>query len=113
MNENETNVAVAEVETPAEVVAVVELPSPDALTFCTVVNSCETRKQALAKFAAQGFHMTYPALVARIKNYREKKGVTNLKTLKGVRGSTIDGNAINEQLASQASEAEAAKAIVG
>ena len=107
MNENETSVL--EVEAPAPVVA--ELKSPSVLEFCTIVNSCTKRKEAIARFQAEGYHMTYAALVARIKNYTGKG--YNVKSLKGARGAVDNVEEVNAKLAQLEAEQEAAKAIVG
>jgi hypothetical protein len=76
--------------------------SPSALEFARAFNdeSVRTRKDVVDLLVKQGFHMTYGALVAREKNYREAN--VHLKELEAApRGRRINAEAINAEIDQQ------------
>ena len=97
-------------ETPAVVVA--KGKQPDATQFALVWNQSESRQDAVTRFNAAGFHMTYGALVARVKAYTKADrpgGAINLKSMPAAaRGRRINAEAVNAAIAANTT-AEAVK----
>lgn len=93
-------------------VEVVKLKSADAFAFVRIWNASSSRQDALARFAAEGYKMTYSSMVARYNSYtnpERKGGVINLKDMTRSRGGRqIDTAAVNAAIA----EAAAANAVV-
>lgn len=75
--------------------------SPSAEQFVTIWNASDSRKDALTRFAAAGFDVTYTAMVAREKSYR-KAGVVLKHIAAAARGRKLDVAAVNAATASHA-----------
>jgi hypothetical protein len=102
MSTENVEVAVATVATPA--VAVVR-NTPSAPTFVKLYNESSTRKDAVARFIAAGYTMTYTNLVARANKLIDK-GVALKELERGKR--TIDVDALNAQIAADSAAANVA-----
>lgn len=87
MNENETTAPT--VVKPARV---------SAEQFSKIWNASESRNDVIARLATAGFVMTYSAVVARAKTYKEAGA--NLKDMPHApKGKRIDVAALNAKLA--------------
>jgi len=71
--------------------------SPDAVAFATIWNASSSRKDALARFATAGYTMSYSAMVARVKSYKNRD--IHLKDIAPAdRGRRLDVAAVNAAL---------------
>lgn len=83
--------------------------SPSALEFCLIYNQASSNQDALAKFEAAKFEMSYGSLLARVNGYTDptrKGGAIKLKDMPaGQRGRKIDATAINAAIEAAANAA--------
>ena len=86
----------------AAAVAAVVRNTPSAETFVRLYNASSTRKDAVARFIAAGYTMTYTNLVARANKLIDK-GVALKELERGKR--TIDVDALNALIAADAAAA--------
>lgn len=71
--------------------------SPTDIQFVDIWNASESRKDALARFAAAGFTLSYNAMVAREKSYRAK-GAKLKEIAAAPRGRRLDVAALNAHI---------------
>lgn len=99
MSNVEVEGAVVEGETTATVVAAVQTGNIPGPVFVEVWNTCNSRKEVLAKFKELGFTLEYGSLGARVKSFIAKgvklKEMPREKT-KGRKGKTLDVAKLNE-----------------
>lgn len=106
----------SEVTVAAEVVAPVAAPvavarnTPSAETFVRLYNASSTRKDAVARFVAAGYTMTYTNLVARANKLIDK-GVALKELERGKRA--IDVDALNAMIAADATAESVAETAEG
>lgn len=111
-----SDVTVAEVEAVAPVAPVATAPvavarnTPSAETFVRLYNASSTRKDAVARFVAAGYTMTYTNLVARANKLIDK-GVALKELERGKRA--IDVDALNAMIASDAAAESVAETAEG
>ena len=75
--------------------------SPDAVQFAQIWNASESRKDALKRFEAAGFDMSYSAMVARVKTYKERQ-IALKEIAAAPRGRRLDVAAVNAAIATPA-----------
>jgi hypothetical protein len=77
--------------------------SPDATQFANIWNQSESRKDALTRFSNAGFTMTYSAMVARVKSYRNR-GVHLKEIASAPRGRRLNVEAVNAAIDAQSQQ---------
>ncbi len=83
------------------VVAKAKRNSPSAVEFVNVVNVSDNRADAIKRFTAAGFDVTYSAFAARYNSYR--KGGVTMKVLPNLpKGRKLDVAALNAATATPA-----------
>lgn len=75
------------------------LKSPSPIEFALIYNASSSRQDAVKRFAAQNFHMSYGSVLARVKSYTDptrEGGVIKLKDMpQGQRGRHVDAAEVN------------------
>jgi hypothetical protein len=91
-----TEVVVSPEATVTPVVEKVKRNSPSSVDFVNIVNASSDRKDALNRFAAAGFNVTYSAFTARYNAYHKATPKINIKALPNLpKGRRLDVAALN------------------
>lgn len=96
MAENATATPEAPVASPE-----VKKNSPDATNFARIWNASSSRKDALARFKAEGYDVSYSAMVARVKSYTSR-GIKLKEIESAPRGRRLNVDEVNAEIAEQA-----------